>query len=379
MTGSTSSGSPLAVAHVVLGLKVGGLERVTVNLVRGLLSSRFQPIVICLEERGEFAADIERLGVPFYVLGKKPGISWRAIRELAGLFRTHDVKIVHTHNAAPHFHGAAAALLAGVPVRVHTKHGRNFPPTRNKERVNRISSWATDVVVAVSDDAANLAVRVERVNPRKVRRIWNGVDTELYSPRGQAETRPHVIGTVARLSVEKDQKTMLAAFRLVTREVPEARLVFAGDGLSAPELKDTAMKLGIADSVTFLGKCFDIPAVLSQFSVFTLSSVTEGISMTILEAMATGLPVVATDVGGNREIVNPPECGLIVPPREPRALADAYLALLCDPARRAKMGDAARTRIVQHFSLKKMLADYIELYEELLAKKTRAVAGDATP
>ena len=171
------------------------------------------------------------------------------------------------------------------------------------------------------------------------------------------------------LSLEKDQKTMLAAFRLVVNQIPDTRLVLIGDGPCMIELRNEVNRLGIASQVDFLGARFDIPKLLNTFDIFTLSSTTEGISMTILEAMACGLPVVATDVGGNREIVQPTQCGLIVPACDPQALAAAYVELLRDHTRRAQMSRAARDRVVKHFSLTAMVRGYHHLYEELLQAK----------
>lgn len=377
MIGNRTTSAKPTVAHVVLGLNVGGLERVVVNLVCGL-RDRFRPLVICLEEGGEFQAELERQGISVRVLGKRPGIDWGAIRKLAAIFREEEVRVVHTHNPAPHFHGVVAARLAGVPVRVHTKHGRNYPKDRKKVWTNRIASWLTDVIVPVSDDARDVVLQVERVNTAKVHRIWNGVDTDIYRPEGKFASRPLVIGTVARLSPEKDQRTLLAAFQLVLKQVSNARLVFVGDGPSATELKSLANTLGIADHVDFLGERSDIPAQLNTFGIFALSSVTEGLSMTLLEAMAAALPIVATDVGGNRELVNPPACGLIVPPRSPEALADACLDLLRTPGRCAEMGAAGRARVVERFSLRQMISQYVELYANLLAARCQGRNEPAT-
>ena len=446
--------SSIAVAHIVTGLQIGGLERVVLNLARGFDRRRWRIMVVCLHDSGPFSAELEQLGVNVIALGGQPGMSWRLARRLVDVLRQENVDIIHTHNPAPHFHGILAALLAGVSVRVHTKHGRNYPDDRKKVLLNRVLSWFTDVIVPVSDNAAEVALKIEKVNPRKVRRIWNGVDVALYAPRGKRQeessksTSPlapcplplppcplplplcplplspsaPVIGTVARLSPEKDQKTMLAAFKIVLEEwergkrqgasatvgtagpavrlgnindsgalgehaLPHSdqspvsglrsqvstkrpRLVVIGDGPCLSELQNEANRLGIAGQVDFLGMRSDIPSLLPHFSLFTLSSVTEGISMTILEAMACGVPVVATDVGGNREIVQPPACGLIVPARDPQALAAAYLELLRNPARRAQMGAAARQRVVEHFSLETMCRQYAELYEELLQRSS---------
>jgi sugar transferase (PEP-CTERM/EpsH1 system associated) len=364
------------VTHIVLGLEVGGLERVVVNLARGLQQCGCQNTVVCLEREGPFNAELEAAGIPVVALGKKNGLDTGAIRQLATLLRRRHVQIIHTHNPAPHAHGIAAALLAGVPVRVHTKHGRNYPHMRGRVLLNRALSWFTDAIVAVSDDARDVALHIEKAAPAKVRRIWNGVDTDSYKRNAQrptSNTQHPTIGTVARLSPEKDQNTMLAAFKLVQEKLPQARLVFVGDGPSATGLKQTAADLGIAANVDFLGMRSDVAELLHTFDLFTLSSISEGISMTLLEAMACEIPGVATDVGGNREILNPPECGLIVPARDPRSLADAYLELLRDPSRRAAMGRAARQRVVGHFSLQAMVRHYQQLYEELL--RTKGVAA----
>ena len=148
------------------------------------------------------------------------------------------------------------------------------------------------------------------------------------------------------------------------------RLVVVGDGPCMAELQNTARRLGIVGQVDFLGMRSDVSALITDFDVFTLTSTTEGISMTILEAMACGVPVVATDVGGNREIVQPPTCGLIVPARDPQALAKMYLELLRDPSRRTQMGSAGRQRVIQNFSTEIMTKNYACLYDELLSRKS---------
>jgi sugar transferase (PEP-CTERM/EpsH1 system associated) len=359
------------IAHVVTGLQIGGLERVAANLVRGFAGNRL--LMVCLETGGPLAEEVENVGAKVIVLGKSPGMCWQTIRRMAKLFRQEKVAIVHTHNPPPHFHGVLAARLAGVPVCVHTKHGRNYPHLKRRVWLNRALSWFTDAIVPVSDNAGAVAREIEKVNPRKVRRIWNGVDTDLYQPAVSGQrpaVRPRTIGTVARLSPEKDQPTMLQAFRQVVDQLPAARLVVIGDGPCLPALRDMTAKLNLSGHVEFLGARNDVAALLPGFTVFTLSSVTEGISMTVLEAMACGVPIVATDVGGNREIVQPPACGLIVPARDPQALAAAYLELLRDPAQCARMGAAGRQRVLEHFSLVSMVRQYRALYDELLQRKT---------
>lgn len=374
----------IGVAHVVLGMQVGGLERVVANLAQAFRGTDFRVSLVCLEEGGPLAEDLKHNGLPVTVLGKKPGIDWTCVLRLSRWLRKENIQIVHTHNPVPHFHGIAAALLAGVPVRVHTKHGRNYPNNPRRVFLYRLLSRFTDMIIPVSDNARDVALHVEKVAPVKVRRIWNGVDTGRYAPADRFQVSDvacqataqnaeapgsFTIGTVARLSPEKDQGTMLEALALVHKQLPHARLVLVGDGPSRAGLEEKARALGITCQVDFLGMRSDISTQLSKFDIFTLSSITEGISMTILEAMACQVPIVATDVGGNREIVQPPQCGLIVPARDPQALAAAYLELLQNPSRRAEMGVAGRQRVLAHFSLEAMAGQYAALYRELLAHK----------
>lgn len=360
------SRDPITIAHVVTCLQIGGLERVVVNLAQGFAGHPYRLLVVCLEQGGPFVAEVEKLGGRVLVFGKQPGMSWSTIRRLAQLFRQEHVQIVHTHNPAPHFHGVLAAVLAGVRVRVHTKHGRNSPDIKRRVLLYRVLSWFTNAVVTVSDAARDIALHVEKVNPAKVHRIWNGIDPARYVPASPSHTP--VIGTVARLCSDKDQATMLQAFALVLKQVPAARLAIVGDGPLRDDLHAEARRLGITGQVDFRGARDDIPALLPGFTLFTLSSITEGIPMAVLEAMACGVPIVATDVGGCRQIVQPPECGLIVPPRDPAALANAYLELLRDPSRREKMGEAGRQRVIRHFSLETMTREYANLYEELMQR-----------
>ena len=372
------------VAHVVVGLQVGGLERVVVNLALGTRAHGYAPLVVCLDEPGELAAELTDSEVPVYALHKRPGRDWRTVLRLAALLRRERVSLIHTHNPMPHFHGTLAAMLAGVRARIHTKHGRNYPEDRGRVLQNRWLSMAASMIVPVSGDVNRVVLEIERVPPRKTRLILNGVDTNRYRPPpdkveldGGPRRHSFTIGTVARLSPEKDQGMMLSAFALLLEKRADARLIFVGDGPSASELRAHAETLGIAAQVEFRGQRRDIPAQLGAFDLFTLSSQTEGLSMTILEAMASGLPVVATDVGGNRECVQPPECGLIVAPGDPKALAAAWLKVLVDAEAARRMGVASRHRAEAVFSLEQMTARYAHLYDEILGRGRKTERGTA--
>jgi sugar transferase (PEP-CTERM/EpsH1 system associated) len=366
---------------VVLGLDVGGLERVVLRLLERLDRARFAPSVVALERAGALAHELEHLDVPLTVMPRKDRLDPALAFRLARVLREHDARVVHTHNPTPHLYGAVAAGLArpvlrpdAAPRVVHTKHGRNYPTEPRKVGVNRVASALTDRVVAVSEDAREVAVAIERVPAHKVVTILNGVDTDEYRPRGHvdaARARLGVasggfhVGCVARLSPEKDHATLLAAFAALLRDRPDAHLTLVGDGTERDRLEGLARELGLASAVTFAGMRDDVAEVLDAFDVFALSSLTEGISLTLVEAASAGLPIVATDVGGNAEIVADGDTGLLVRPADPSALAGA-LARIAATERRAAMGLRGRERMIARFGAAEMTRAYEALYDELL-------------
>lgn len=353
----------LRVVHVVLGLDIGGLERVVVDLVRFRNRDLLELHVICLGDSGPLVERVAREGVPVRVLGtrSRAGALRPLLRELIAL----RPDVVHTHNARPHQLGAVARALGQAPVLIHTKHGRNTPNAWRSVLANRMASWFTDALVTVSENAASVARDIERVAPSKITVLRNGVDTQLFRPsaeigKGQA---PRAI-CVARLDPVKDHGTLLYATRRIADALPDLHLDLVGDGPSRQEIERLTSDLLLTDKVALLGARDDVQSLLSRAAVFLMTSTSEGISLTILEAMACGLPVVVTDVGGNREVVMHGETGLLVPPRDPVALAEAALTLLRDPSRRMAMGKAGRQRAEALFDVRTMVASYERLYLE---------------
>ncbi|AUX48869.1 hypothetical protein SOCE26_104120 [Sorangium cellulosum] len=374
---------PVKVAHVVLALNVGGLERVVLRLLERMERGRFVPVVCALQEPGALADELARLDVPLVVVARKPGLDPGLSVRLAAWLRREGVRLVHTHNPGPHLYGALAAALAraaslpardaGGPRVVHTKHGRNYPTDKRKVLVNRVATALTDRVVAVSDDARAVALDVERVDPAKVVTILNGVDTEVFRPgdAGAARARLGVpaagyhVGCVARLSPEKDHATLLAAFARLREVRPDAHMTLIGDGQLRPALEQQASRLGLGGAVTFAGTRGDVAELLPAFDVFALASLTEGISLTLIEAAAAGLPIVATRVGGNPEILREGETGLLVSPGAPETLAAALEAVAVRDDR-AEMGLRGRARVVERFGIERMARAYEDLYDEVL-------------
>lgn len=360
------------VVHLVSTLNMGGLEKVVYDLTRLADRNQFELQVICLGEVGELATDYAALGIPVTSLGVLGKGIMSGIRALSRVLRSDPPDVIHTHNPSPHIVGAVAAKWVGTRVVVHTKHGRNYPDEFRKVWVNRVATWFTDQVVAVSQDSAEVATKIERITRHKVLTIRNGIDLNKFSGDfSEASRDPLRAIHVARLMYPtKDQKTLLRAVRLIADREPKFQLNIVGDGPHRNEIVQLAADLNLGANVRFLGCRHDVPQLLADAGLFVLSSVTEGLSLTLLEAMAMGLPIVATRVGGNPEVVEDGTTGLLVPPQSPQAMADAMLSLIRNPDRAAQMGLAGRERVEEHFDLRKVVARYENLYVDLLKSRS---------
>jgi glycosyltransferase involved in cell wall biosynthesis len=258
-------------------------------------------------------------------------------------------------------YGALAARLAGVPRVVHTQHhGQLAQITRRQASLVRLASHLTHRFVCVSADSAQHAIR-SGVASNKVAVVHNCIDLDRFAYRGPTSDGPAV--TIARLHPLKGIDVLLQAVAEVVRVDPSFRLEIAGAGPCGEALRKRAAELNLDDPVRFLGEVRDIPALLARARLFVLPSFSEGVSLTLLEAMATGLPALATRVGGNPEVVVPGETGLLVPSRDPAALARALLQLWSDEDLGRRLGQAGRRRVEEHFDLRRMMAKYERLYD----------------
>lgn len=357
------------VLHVVISLKTGGLERFVIDLIKANIND-FDQCVVCLEMAGELSklcqADIISLNM---LPGLHLGIAW----DLAKIIKKKKVDVIHTHNEKAQLYGGLAGLLTNVPV-VHTKHGKNDLDWRAIVR-NNITARLCCKLVAVSRDAAQECINDEKIPSVKVLTILNGVDTDQYfQSKDRVESKrllgfgegTLVVGIVARLAQVKDHATLFKACRILFESDLNFKLMVVGDGPLRGNLEELADTLGICSRVIFTGMREDIAELMQAMDVFVLSSISEGISLTLLEAMACCLPVVATHVGGNPEVVEDGVTGFLVPAQQPELLADKLRILITESELRLKMGVAGRQRIVNFFSLSTTAAKYSDMYFTLL-------------
>ncbi len=356
-----TEGRPLRVVHVASQMVTGGMEKLLVEFARHADRSRFDLRFVALGTRGSPADDIERCGWPVTTLQEAPGLRPLLVFRLAGLLKGWGADVVHAHNSKPLIYAGTAGRLLGVRRVIFTRHGQRFGASRHETLLFRLATRTADRVVCVSHDAARISYE-EGIAPNKVTTIWNGIDVARFGYLGPRDGGLAVM--VGRLSAEKDVATLIHAASIVVREYPAFRLEIAGDGPCSSELECLVARIGLGDHVRLLGEVRDVPNLLGRASLFVLPSLTEGISLTLLEAMARGLPVVATRVGGNPEVVDEGRTGLLVPERSPAELAGAILRLLRDPEMGRRMGLEGRHRVEQYFDVRRMVAQYERLYLE---------------
>jgi len=381
MSSHTRNTAPL-VAHVVHQLAVGGLENGLVNIINRLGQGQYRHAVVCMTNYTSFSERIERDDVEIVALHKQPGKDPASYYRLLQTLRRLKPSIVHTRNL-PTLEAQVVAAAAGVKARIHGEHGRDvFDLDGSSRKYNVLRKTIRPLIthyIAVSADLRNWLMSVVGVDPNRVTRICNGVDADKFHPRAQrstlgpegfADADSFVVGTVGRMAAVKDQTTLARAFVACVSRHPVAarrmRLVLVGDGPLRAECAEVVAAAGLADRVWMPGERDDVADMLRLLDVFVLPSIAEGISNTILEAMATGLPVVATRVGGNPELVDE-RTGILVPRSDPDAMADALASYCEDPQKTACHGRAARKRIEDEFSLTRMVSEYARVYATALA------------
>jgi glycosyltransferase involved in cell wall biosynthesis len=362
----------MKIVQLLPSLDLGGMERLAVDLARQQKAEGHKPSIYCTSDPGQLAPEAEAAGVPVLSFGKTVGFSPRLIRDLASRLRVDRPDVLHAHNALVLHYGIAAALLARVPVVVNTRHGGNMNWDSHCERIWRQAVRWTDAVVFISEGVRNYYVTKDRLSRLNSSVIYNGIDVGKFSAHPAhpvADTPRFRVGSVGRLVPAKDHVTLIRSFALVTAVMPEAELHILGDGPLRAAISQTAESLGIANRVFLHGAGFDVAGFLSKLDLFVLSSIDEGLPISLMEAMAAGLPVVSTRLPGLTELAPESVVAGYCTPGQPESLAE-HILRAAHRRDLPALGEAAR-RWAQKFGIRETWRQYQALFEAILAKKRR--------
>lgn len=377
--------SPPLIAHIIYRLDVGGLENGLVNLINHIPQDRYRHAIICLNGYTDFSKRIKRSDVKVFDLNKQDGLNFSWYVSLYRLLRQLNPDIVHTRNFST-LEGQIVATLARINVRVHGEHGRDISDLEGKNRkYNLLRKSIRPLIhrfITVSKDLERWLINTIKVESSHIKQIYNGVDNLRFSPKSKINStaipinfnsgNTFVIGSVGRMAKVKDYLSLIRAFLLLIKQIPQAkdhlRLLIVGDGESRAECMAMLRQADVENLVWLPGERTDVSELMQLFDVFVLPSLAEGISNTILEAMSSGLPVIATNVGGNVELVIDSQTGRLVPSNNPEAIAVAISEYYDHREMLAKHGQAARQLIEANFSINAMVSRYLDVYDELLSK-----------
>jgi glycosyltransferase involved in cell wall biosynthesis len=375
-----SSRRALSVVHVVLSLEIGGLERVVADLVRKARSLGQKVSVLCLERTGALAHEVQALGARVECMNKSPGLRLGLIGDIAAKLRDLKPDVVHTHQVGALFYCSRAVRKANVPILVHTEHGKHYSSRLRTRLLGRIASRRVARFFCVSSDIALEVRRCRIVKPAKIVVVHNGIDLERFRPQRSDALRAElnipldspVIGAIGRLSEIKQQHLLIRAFAQIAAATPPAHLVIVGDGPLRQELEQLSNQLNVAPRVHFVGYQPQPEKFLAIMDIFGLTSRSEGMPLSVLEAWASGVPVVASAVGGLPELIGATGAGVLFPSGDPIALAARLAELLSDPQTRSKFAARGREVVRESFSASRMSEEYHRHYLSLLNDSSHA-------
>ena len=370
----------MKIIQILPSLELGGMERLAVELARQQIAEGHEPSIYCTSHPGQFAPEAEAANVPVHSFGKTTGFSPRLIRDLVLRLRVDRPDVLHAHNALVLHYAIVAAFFARVPIVVNTRHGGNSNWDPHCERIWRQALRGTDALVFISEAVREFYVARDRLTTRHTSVIYNGIDLDKFTsrPAHPSTARPTFrIGTVGRLVPAKDHVTLIRSFAIVSAAMPLAELHIVGDGPCRMALSQIAASLGLTNRVFLHGASLDVPGFLSTLDLFVLSSIEEGLPISLLEALAAGLPVVSTRLPGLTELAPEPVVAGYCAPAQPESLAAEIL-------RAAKRLDLpafgkAASRWAQRFGIRETWHQYQSLFELTLANKKRHFENHSAP
>ena len=372
--------NPPLVAHVIHHLQMGGLENGLVNLINRIPPDRYRHCILCIEDFSEFRNRIKRSDVEVIAMRRSTLSTSQLYRRIYDVLVERHPAILHSRNLSG-LDALPPALLARVPSRIHSEHGWDVDDLKGAKRrprlLRRLHSPLVHRYVTVSKDLERYLTDGVGISASRITQIYNGVDTTRFTPTSEKPPGlmpPHfygeekvIVGNVGRLQGVKDQASLIRAIGQLLRETPglrtNLRLAIVGEGAMRSSIENCAAEESVTDILWLAGARDDTSLVYKCFDVFVLPSLNEGISNTLLEAMATGLPTIATAVGGNVELVNDSVSGRLIPPSNPQALATELKTYILDRQLRSRQGAESRRRAVEHFSIDAMVRSYIDVYD----------------
>ena len=361
-------------------MRIGGAERVISNLIEHTNHNCYLLSILCLEKNiGPFGEDLKTKGYNVKKLDRNPGFDWTMILKIRSLIEAENIDILHCHQYTPYAYGVLAALMTHCKV-VFTEHGRFYPDVRKIKRT-LINPWLikiTNEVTAISEATRIALHKYENFPLNRIKVIYNGIPksfgvdvTNNRNLEDEVGLRQNdiILGTVSRLDPIKNHSMIINALKLILEKHCNIRLLIVGDGPERSKLEKMVDSFGLGSKVIFTGYRRDTQRFYKLMDIFLLTSFSEGTAMTLLEAMATGLPCIATGVGGNPEIVLDGDTGFIVPSNDYEALAVKISVLLENPELRVKMGKAGRGRFEKHFTACQMAVQYEAIYDKLCGQQ----------
>ena len=360
-------------------LAMGGIEKMIIDFVLALPQEKYEIHVAVFEGGGILEDSLKDLEIPVHYLNKGSSLDWTLVFRLKKLLRDNRIDIVHTNNYGTWFYSTIARMMPGGRVgSVHTEHSLVEGNKRRRFVLENLLSRRTKHVIAVSEQVRALMIEHCKIREDRIQVIHNGIDTDRFSPdasrrevfRAEFEIPQDclLLGSISRLAPVKDHMTMLRAFSRLQSGRKDLRLVIVGDGECKTDISNYIRERQLEDSVVLTGERQDTPSILAAMDIYVMSSLSEGMSIGLLEAMSSGLPVVVTNVGGNPELVDPRQNGLLVPANDPESMSEAIGSLLDDAEERRRMAAAGRDKVKTHFSRDIMIENYSSLYDRLIPK-----------
>lgn len=364
------------VCQVLHSLCMGGAEVLAARLARNL-RSEFRFVFACMDEAGFLADELSRDGFPVHVLQRRPGFDWKLVRRLTRLFRDERVDVVHAHQYAPFVYSSLGRGWRSRRGLLFTEHGRHQPDFPRPKRIwaNKFLLRRLDIVVGVGEAVRQALIHNEGLPPDRVRVIYNGIDLTRFDPAAPQRSvvrqelnlaeDDFAVFHVARLDYLKDHATAMRMLGQLGGETANVKLMIVGDGPELGGIERLRDELRLGDRVAFLGLRTDVPRLLQAADALVLTSVSEGIPLTLIEGMAAGLPVVATDVGGVKEVVEDEVTGLLAPAKDAARLAEQLRRVIQNRPWGRQLGQAGRQRAERLFSEPRMHRDYQDAYWQL--------------